>query len=126
MPNSKAKTSKAKKPAVKKQPAPRHDTVKLTYAGASPTIRGHGFRLTPVRLDYSANSITPRDQSFCHDMRAAYGDKAKAGFKRLDGDAGAIGRGITLGNVKHVSGDLASRNCVFALTERGYSLGKSN
>lgn len=129
MPKQKSKKPSSKKPAAQKAPKPVYTTDGLTYAGASPTMRGHGKNLSAVRLDYAAATITPRDTSFVRDIRAEFGEKAKREFKRLSPkhgilDAGNLGRAYTHGFVSHIGGNLGALDCRFALTDTGYQAGK--
>ena len=125
--NSAAKANKAAKAApapateAKAAPAPvrMHENVSLTYAGASPTVRGHGRKLAAIRTDIGAAKITERDESFIRDLRAVYRDKP---FKRLDTDAGCVRRAIAHKFIT-ISGDVSSRDAVLTITSLGLSYG---
>jgi hypothetical protein len=83
------------------------------YAGASRGFRQHDHKLRPVVPRPTPSNFTIRDEATTVALLAAYkhGD-----FKRGDIDAGYLGRNIGHRTIRHVSGDLASRDAVFACT----------
>lgn len=96
---------------------PKQHDYKPSYAGPSPTVRGHARKLSPVKLDAPApKSVTERDDTFVTDLYRAYGDKP---FPRLDADAGNMRRAIGHGFIAYVSGNTDARDCKFQLTDTG-------
>lgn len=85
-----------------------------SYAGASPVTRS-GRNLSPIVTDRVPAGFTERDRSFLMDMHKAYGTKT---FERRNLDAGALSRAVGAGYVKHVSGKLDERECVFQITSK--------
>jgi len=98
-----------------KKEAPAMHNIQKTYQGASPVVRGHGRKLSPVVMDRVPNSFTERDHSALKDFHAAYGTKE---FTRYDGDAGVLSRLIGHGYLQHVSGALDERTAKFKITEK--------
>lgn len=109
--------AKAEKP-VQKQAKPVHN-IAGTYTGPSPTFRGHGRKLSRVAIERFGTLLneptTDRDNAFLSDLRSTFGNKP---FPRYDADAGNLRRAGERGFLKHVSGDPASRDCIFQLTEK--------
>lgn len=103
------------KPATDAAPV-KHDIAKLTYTGPSPTVRGHGRKLTAINPGKSFGPATERDNSYLRDLRAAYGNKP---FLRLDSDAGCVNRQLFYGNIAIVDGDPAARNLRLQITPIG-------
>lgn len=108
------------KPKKKVAAARMHDVGKLSYAGASPTIRGHGRKLSPVNPALGAGKVTERDETFIKDIRKVYGTRP---FARLDADAGCVRRAMFHKFLEHVSGDLGSRDATFRVTSKGMGYG---
>ena len=111
-----AAATEAKAEAEKPKPF-IHENAARSYAGASPTFRGHGKQLSPVRLNVTPKAYSERDAAFLRDLCKIV--PASGEFKRGDCDAGAVARLIGHGYVRHVSGDTATRDCVFAVTKAG-------
>jgi hypothetical protein len=105
--------AKADKPAEAAKPA-THE-MRGTYAGASPTFRMHGKKLSPIVLDRIPGSFTERDAAFLLDL---YRQHVTKPFARLDADAGNVSRAIGHGYLRHAAGSLDSRTATFAITER--------
>lgn len=115
-----AKPSKAAKPS---KPAaddiPRYENKR--YAGPSPVFRNHDRKLSPIVLNRVPGSFTDRDVAFIRDLHDQHGGR---NFKRANCDAGNLSRAIGHGLVKHVSGALDQRDCLFALTAAGIKRAK--
>lgn len=113
---AKAKPASAKPADKPSEPAkPATHEMRGTYAGASPTFRMHGRKLSPIVLDRIPGSFTERDAAFLLDLYRKHGNKP---FSRFDADAGNVSRAIGHGYIKHVAGSLDSRTATFAVTER--------
>lgn len=116
--SNRGKSPDAKAPdakAAEKREAKKHD-IKLTYAGPSPTVRGHERKLSAIRTDIGAANVTVRDGTFIADIVAKYGTKP---FKRYDTDAGCVRRAIAHGFLQHVSGPADARDATFQATDTG-------
>lgn len=111
------KPNKPAKPAAKPTEAAKPDVhgFGTAYRGASPAIRGHGRKLSPIVLNRVPNAYTDRDAAL---LKALHGKHAVKPFARLDIDAGALSRLIGHGYVKHVSGMLDERSATFAITPK--------
>ncbi len=110
-----AKPAAKAKPAATEPAKPATHEMRGTYAGASPTFRMHGKKLSPIVLDRIPGSFTERDAAFLLDL---YHKHATKPFSRFDADAGNTSRAIGHGYLKHVAGSLDSRTATFAITER--------
>lgn len=119
-----AKPTAANKPSPAPVPAAtvakRHDIGATLYAGPSPVMRPTDRKLSPINLAVGAKSPTERDDAFVAALAAKYAGRT---FARLNSDAGCVRRAIAFGYMRHVGGDLASRDCQLALTADGVSRG---
>lgn len=79
-----------------------------SYAG-SPNFRGHGKTLSPVATNKPVGHATDRDTHFVNDLKRVFGNKP---FQRNDIDAGSLGRAISHGFVKYVSGGTKAGNAI--------------
>lgn len=91
------------------------------YRGPSPVFRNHDRKLSPIVLDRVPGNFTDRDLAFIRDLHEQH---AGRNFKRANCDAGNLSRAIGHKLVKHVSGPLDARDCLFALTPAGINRAK--
>lgn len=113
-----AKPGKAKAAAATDE-IPRYANKR--YRGPSPVFRNHDRKLSPIVLDRVPGSFTDRDLAFIRDLNEQHGGR---NFKRANCDAGNLSRAIGHKLVRHVSGNLDARDCLFALTAAGIAKAK--
>lgn len=123
--NGKPATKQAAKPASKRASKPDADAIpryeNKRYRGPSPVFRNHDRKLSAIVLDRVPGNFTDRDVAFIRDLHEQHGGKA---FKRANCDAGNLSRAIGHKLVKHVSGPLDARDCLFQLTAAGINRAK--
>jgi len=92
------------------------------HKGKTPSSFRIGKSLTPLRKDYRAGQMTDKDHGFlkdCQDFADAEGK-----FKRLNADAGRIGRLYTLKFVEFDETGVYDQSQIVTLTAKGKMFGK--
>jgi hypothetical protein len=92
------------------------------HKGKTPSSFRIGKSLTPLRKDYRAGQMTAKDHGFLKDCQEFAGAAGK--FKRLNADAGRIGRLFTLKFVEFEETGVYDQNQIVALTAKGKAFGK--
>jgi hypothetical protein len=96
--------------------------VREMHSGKTPSSFRIGKSLTPLRKDYRAGQMTDKDHGFLKDCQQ-FAD-AEGKFKRLNADAGRIGRLYTLKFVEFDETGVYDQNQIVRLTAKGKMFGK--